>query len=567
MSKNQACEWDAEFDVVVVGSGAAGMSAGIFAALKGLDAVVLEKTAQWGGTTAMSGGVAWIPNNDQFGEVKLEDSESEAHSYLKEVVGELANPKRLEAFVKNAPKMLALLRSNSDVRYTPMPAYMDYYPDIDGFKTGGRSMEPEPVSRVSIGDEIHSVRLPANQGILNSFSVTCVEGQALAKFGNSAYWILAKRLAAYWLDLPMRLRGRADRRQTMGRSLVIRLRKSLMNLNVPLKCESAVEQLCTDHDGRVIGVVISTGGRRQKIRARKAVVLASGGFAQNAELRQKYQHDFMDPSWSASSPGDQGDAISLGLAVGAELEHMRCSWWSPTFRRPDGVTEALIAGKAMPGSIIVNKAGKRFVNEAMPYEDMTKAQLEHHEGGGEAIPAFLIADADYRFKYPIGPVGPAKAQPDVAVSAELLSDEFLVKADSLEQLAAVLGIDACGLAATVERFNEFADKGRDLDFQRGDNVHDRYYADPSVSPNPSLGPIKKGPFYALRIYPGDLSTKGGLRCDEHARVQTLDGAPIEGLYASGNCSGAVFADSYPGAGATIASALTFSYLAVEHLAQ
>lgn len=558
-------QWDIETDVIVVGSGAGGMGAGIFSAIKKLDCVVLEKTEKWGGTTAMSGGVVWVPNHAQMHEVDIPDSADEAWSYLEKVSGEV-NQQRLRAFVDAAPKMLALLREQSQVRYSPMPAYMDYYPEFHGFKSGGRSMEPEPVNVTAIGDARLSVRRPTNQGVLNTFSVTAVEGQALSKFTNKAYWILFKRLLAYWLDLPMRLKGREDRRQTMGRALVIRLRKSLQDKNVPLHLNAEVAELIRDEQGAVIGARAEIDGSSQNIRARRGVILASGGFANNAELRRKYHYEFVGTDWTAAAPGDTGDAVALGQAVGADLEHMKCAWWTPTYQRPDGVSEALIAGKSMPGSLFVNSAGKRFVNEAKPYEELTKIQLRTHEQEGNCIPCFMIIDANYRHNYPVGPIGPAKAQPDLAVDSEMLSDKFLVKAESLEALADKLGIDTAGLSETIKRFNEFAVSGKDLDFQRGDSVHDRYYADPKVEPNPSLAPLLKAPYYGLRIYPGDLSTKGGLKCNEHGNVVDTEGVPIKGLYASGNCSGAVFGDSYPGAGATIASALTFSYLAVEHIA-
>lgn len=557
-------QWDFETDVIAVGSGAGGMGAGICAALKGLDCIVLEKTGKWGGTTAMSGGVIWVPNHDQMSAADISDSNGEAWNYVHQVAGEV-NQSRLKAYIDTAPVMLRVLRENSSVRYTPMPAYMDYYPEFKGFKQGGRSMEPEPISINAVGGDIDTVRKPSNQGILNSFSVTAREGQALSKFTYKACWILAKRLLAYWLDLPMRLRGREDRRQTLGRSLVIRLRRSLQDLNVPLWLHTRALKLITDENGNVLGLAVKRNGQLKTVRARKGVVLASGGFAQNAELRRKYQYGFVGSDWTAASEGDNGDAIALGTAIGAALEHMQCAWWTPTFQRPDGVSEALISGKSMPGSLFVNSAGRRFVNEAKPYEEMTKVQLQVHARENNAIPCFMIIDANYRFKYPVGPIGPGKAQPDAAVDSTLMCDDFLVKADSIQALASKLGVDHKNLQVTIERFNEYARNGKDLDFQRGDSVHDRYYADPKVRPNPSLAPLEKAPYYALRIYPGDLSTKGGLKCDEHGAVQRSSGGSIKGLYATGNCSGAVFGDSYPGAGATIGSALTFAYLAVEHL--
>ncbi len=558
--------WDFETDVLIVGSGAGGMSAGIFAAIKGLDCLILEKTDRWGGTTAMSGGVVWVPNNDQISTVGIQDTAAEALAYTKEVAGRV-NPERLQAFVDAAPAMLRTLREHSQVRYEPMPAYMDYYPEIEGFKPGGRSMEPEPVSIRSIGAEIDTMRLPTNQGVLNSFSVTAREGQILSKFNKGVYRLLAKRLLAYWLDIPMRLRGRMDRRQTLGRALVIRLRKSLQDKNVPLWCNAKVLKLLRNKQGALRGVAVKLDGELKTVKVRRGVILASGGFAKNAQLRQRYQHKFMTADWSAAAEGDTGDAIALGSAVGAALEHMHCAWWSSTYIRPDGVAEALISGKSMPGSLFVNKDGRRFVNEAKPYEELTKIQLQAHATHANCIPCYMVVDANYRHKYPLGPIGPGKAQPDSTLGKAILNDQFLVKADSLRELASKLDINANNLEQTVRRFNQFAVDGEDRDFQRGGNLHDRYYADPRVKPNPSLAPLEKAPFYALRIYPGDLSTKGGLKCDQYGRVVDRSGQPVDGLYAVGNCSGAVLGDSYPAAGATIASAMTFAYLAVNHIAE
>ncbi len=557
-------DWNFETDVVVVGSGAGGMSAGVFASLAKLDCIVLEKTDQWGGTTAMSGGVVWVPANAQMKDVNIEDSAAEGLSYVQQVAGSVSQS-RLRAFIDAGPKMLQVLREHTHVRYAPMPEYMDYYPEFEGFKPGGRSMEPEPISIRAVGEHIKNVRKPANQGILNRFAVTAVEGQSIAKFTLKSYFLLAKRLLTYWLDIPQRLEGREDRRQTMGRALVIRLRKSLVDADVPVWCNARVLKLLQSKSGKVRGVAIKLDGELKTIKARKGVILASGGFAKNTTLRQNYQYKFVTGDWTAASDGDTGDAIALGARVGAAFEHMQCAWWTPTYIRPDGVTEALISGKSMPGSIFVNSDGRRFVNEAKPYEELTKIQLQAHAREGNCLPCFMIIDANYRQRYPVGPIGPAKAQPDSALDSEILSDKFLVKANSLAELAAKLSINAANLEQTVRRFNKFAIEGHDKDFLRGESLHDRYYADPRVKPNPSLAPLSKGPYYALRIYPGDLSTKGGLKCDENAQVVNTSGERIEGLYATGNCSGAVFGDSYPGAGATIASAMTFSYQAIEHI--
>ncbi|MDP4918730.1 MAG: FAD-binding protein, partial [Haliea sp.] len=294
------------------------------------------------------------------------------------------------------------------------------------------------------------------------------------------------------------------------------------------------------------------------------VLLATGGFSHNAEMRRTYQQAPIGSEWTAAAPGATGDGIRLGQELGAALGFMGSAWWSPTYRMPKGPVLALIAGKAYPGSIMVNKKGLRFTNEAQPYEDVVKDQYASELRGEGAVPCYLVFDARYRQQYPVGHIKPGKMVGDGQLPEDLFSSGLLTRAESLEALAAALDIDAAGLAATVERFNRHAREGRDPDYGRGDTEHDRYYADPKVLPNPSLGPLETAPYYALRCDAGDLDTKGGLLCDEHARVLEESGAVSPGLYAAGNTSAAIMGDTYPGAGATIGSAMTFAYLAAQH---
>jgi 3-oxosteroid 1-dehydrogenase len=301
-----------------------------------------------------------------------------------------------------------------------------------------------------------------------------------------------------------------------------------------------------------------------RIQARRGVLLAAGGFDHNAEMRAQHQHPAVRSEWSAGSPDNTGDAIRAGESLGAELEFMGSAWWTPTYLNPDGRSEALIAGKSMPGSIFVNRAGKRFVNEAEPYEDLVKNQFKAHSEAEQSVPCYMVCDARFRHNYLLGPIGAGKAMPDELIPADYKKAKFLNKADSLAELAALLDIDAAGLEHTVARVNEFARTGKDLDFGRGDSLHDRYYSDPSVKPNPNLGPLTEAPFYAIQICAGDLGTKGGLKADEFGRVQRADGSCIDGLYVTGNSSGAVMGDTYPGAGSTLGPAMAFGWIAAQH---
>jgi 3-oxosteroid 1-dehydrogenase len=254
----------------------------------------------------------------------------------------------------------------------------------------------------------------------------------------------------------------------------------------------------------------------------------------------------------------------MGEHIGAALGFMECAWWSPTYTIPDGRVLALIAGKSNPGSIMVNRLGKRFANEAQPYEDLVKAQYASETRGEQAIPCYLVFDANYRKKYAVGHIKPGKVEDDNKLDPANFQTGLLTKADSLEELADKLQIERGALLETVTNFNHHARNGEDPEFGRGSTEHDRYYADKTVSPNPSLGPLDAAPYYALRCDPGDLDTKGGLLCDEQARVLHTSGAVIEGLYAAGNASAAVMGNTYPGAGATIGSAMTFAYIAAQH---
>lgn len=301
------------------------------------------------------------------------------------------------------------------------------------------------------------------------------------------------------------------------------------------------------------------------ILARAGVLLAAGGFERNLEMRREYQQHPITASWTAGCPHNLGDGIRMGEAVGGSLDLMDEAWWTPVTMLPNDYAWLLVVEKSMPGSIIVNKAGRRFTNEAAPYGDVVHQIYARNQVDAPTVPSYLVFDARYRRSYPCGPLGPAKLQPDSAVGRRLRR-EFLHKASTLGELAERIGVDAAGLTQTVERFNKQARAGRDDDFGRGESGYDLYYSDAKIGPNSSLAPLTEAPFYAIAVYPGDLGTKGGLRTDAHARVLSAEDKVIEGLYATGNCSAAVMGTSYPGAGGTIGPAMTFGYLAAAHAA-
>ena len=550
-------------DFLVVGSGAGGMTAAIVAAELGADSLVIEKAGCYGGTTALSGGGIWIPNNHTMARAGIADSETDALTYLKRVIGPDGNPEKIDAYVKQAPAMVRFLGERTPVRFHCAEHYADYYPEFDGGKPGGRTLDPAPIHLRELGGEFYRMRWPDYLTGMMRVAITMRESHAMMQFSLRGYAYLLRNLARYYLDVPGRWRGLPDRRLTLGRALVARCRKAMLERGIPLWLDTGAEQLLVENN-RVVGVRVLRSGRPVTLRARHGVLLATGGMGHNVAMRQQYGQLPTGETFSSASPDDLGDGIRLGLECGAALEFMQCAWWTPSVRLPDGRLEPLITGKSMPGSIFVDGRGQRYCNEAAPYEDVTKAQWRNHSAGAASVPSHMIFDARFRHHYMIGTLPPGRIRGDASIQRTLIDTGFLKKAASLSELAAQLGIDGAGLEQTVARHNEFARTGKDLDFGRGDSATDRYYSDPTVKPNPNLAPIEKPPFYAVAVYPGDLGTKGGLKCDEYARVRDVQGDVIEGLYATGNCTGSVMGDSYPGAGSTLGPAMTFGYVAARH---
>jgi 3-oxosteroid 1-dehydrogenase len=317
-------------------------------------------------------------------------------------------------------------------------------------------------------------------------------------------------------------------------------------------------------NGRVAGVIAERAGQKIRIRADKAVILAAGGFESNQAMREKYLPNPTRAEWTCANPENTGDALNMGLAIGAALDLTDYACWGPTTVVPgEDRARMLVIEKSLPGGILVNKRGERFVNEALPYVDVVNAMYANHKTGAGCVPAYLIFDADFRRKYPCGPLLQGSQQPDWSLPKRL-KEEYLKKADSLDGIARLLGIDAVGLTKTVAKFNDCARTGKDVEFQRGETVFDRYYGDVTVQPNPCLAPIAKPPFYGVEAYPGDLGTMGGLTADAHARVLNTHGDVIPGLYAVGNCAASAVGRTYPGPGSTLGPATTFAYIAAQH---
>jgi 3-oxosteroid 1-dehydrogenase len=345
----------------------------------------------------------------------------------------------------------------------------------------------------------------------------------------------------------------------MGNALAIGLRKGLLDAGVPVSYDTELTDLVIE-SGRVAGVRVLRAGVSTEIRAERGVVLGAGGFEKNLEMREKYQPQPTSVDWTTGAPSNAGGGILAGIAAGAQVDLMDDAWWGPTIPLPNGPWFCL-AERNLPGSIIVNAAGRRFMNEALPYVEAVHEIYKGEETGVSHVPSWMVFDQRYRNRYLFAGLSPRQPFP-----GRWFKSGVLKKAATVEGLATEIGVPVDALVGTVERFNGFAGTGVDEDFHRGESAYDKYYSDPTVKPNPSLHRIDHGPFYAVKIVPGDLGTKGGLVTDERARVLRADGSVIEGLYAAGNCSAAVMGNTYAGPGATIGPAMTFGYLAALDLA-
>ncbi|HWU67947.1 MAG TPA: FAD-dependent oxidoreductase [Stenotrophobium sp.] len=565
MGANEQSNWDQQFDVIVVGSGAGGMTAALCCQAQGLSALVVEKSDKYGGTSAVSGGGIWIPCNDDIARTGGSDSYEEALTYLKTVIGDVVPQARIEAYLKNAPEMVRYLASTFGVVYHNVPKYPDYYPDKPGGKAGWRSMQPVAFDAARLGDEFDNQRESFKGTLLmGRIAMDQIEAHTLFSRGPGWVWLTVKMLLKYWFDLGWRRRTHRDRRLVLGQGMVAALRYAMMQRNIPLQLQTGMETLVQDGD-RITGITVMKQGRRLRYGARHAVILACGGFESNQQMREQYLARPTKVEWTAAPPINHGDGIRAGQSAGAALDFMDMVWGSPTVRKPGAAQQiTLFIERGMPGCVAVNKKGKRFVNEAAAYPDFRNAMYADDARGNGTVPCWLVFDATFRYKYPMGIFLPGQIEPDSRLPKDWL-DNVYYRADSISALAAKIGVDASALEQTVAKMNEYAKAGVDPEFHKGETAIDTYYSDPGVKPNTCLGPIVKAPFYAVPMYPGEIGTKGGLVTDAQARVLRADGSVISGLYAIGNTSAAVMGPTYAGAGSTLGPAMVFGYAAARHI--
>lgn len=550
------------YDLIVLGSGAAGFAAAATAACKGLKVLMVEKAASFGGTSAISGGAVWIHDSDQARAAGIQDSPEAIRTYLRKTIGPGYNAELVDAFIEHGREALHFLETHTDLAYALRPFSPDYYPLEEGATDRGRALEMVEYDGRRLGQRFKDLRRPPEGMLLfGGMMVNRVDIQHFLSFRRSprSLWHCLKLLARYGLD---RLGHERGTRLTVGNALIARLATTAFAKGVEMWLNCGAESLILDQ-GRVCGVRVRKEGRLLHLHARAGVVCAMGGFAAG-EQAANYRPDTGSEHLTMSPPCNDGAALALGAAVDAAAGKGMAAnfFWAPVseLRRPNGERERfphLVTDRAKPGIVAVNRAGQRFTNEANSYHSFVQAM--QREGNS---PCWLICDAEAMGRYGMG-----LARPSPVDNSALVKAGYLHRAETPEQLARALGVDPHGLAATLARHNEDAHSGQDLQFGKGATSYNQSLGDPHHKPNPCLAPLTRAPWYAIRLHTGDLGSARGLVTDANANVLDRQGAPIAGLYAAGNDMNSIMDGTYPGPGITIGPGLTFGYLAACHAAE
>lgn len=549
-----------EKDVIVVGAGGAGMTAALVAAKLGLEVLLVEKTECFGGTTAWSGGGVWAPCNSLARDAGIEDSRDMARRYVQECVGPTLRQDLLEAFLDNTADMVDFLHANSEVRFTLQPGFPDWHPGVTGFSPGGRLVTPVDFDGKRLGSLFASLRPPLTEfNAPGGMMLDLADMPHIANIKKSwaSFRHIANLLLGYAWD---RIRYRRGTRLTMGNALAARLLYSCRSAGVVLWANAPMLRL-TEEQGAVSGAVIERDGLPVGVRARQGVILASGGFSANPQMRGQFI-PYAQSHVSLVSTGNVGDGINKALELGAQYdgENISNAGWVivSVLEEADGSLRKfphLFLDRGKPGCIAVNSDGKRFGNESA-----TNLVEPMHRTG--SVPAHLICDHSFIRRYGLGLVRPG----GIGLK-KLLRANYVVSAQGIADLANTIGADPKNLVATVARFNRQAEAGVDEDFGRGGQPADFSMGDMGHTPNPCLGPIQNGPFYAVKIYPGDSTTTVGLKVDARARVLNSEGAPIPGLQAIGLDMNSLWRGCAPGNGANNTLSLTFGYIAAHALVE
>lgn len=547
-------KWDFEYDVVVVGSGASGFTAAITAQKEGLSTLLIEKESVFGGASALSGGGIWVPNNHYLQQANVADSFEEAKQYLDATIGNRVSDEIKETYLTEGIEMLKYLHETSEhMRFSYAKDYSDYYPQLPGGKGHGRSIEPLVFDLRKLENWKKFMRPPTID--TKGFVMT---GQDFRKVNMiSRTWEgKARSLTLGWRLIQHLVLKKEF--SALGQALIGRLALTYKELQGEIWLNSAFKDFIYEGE-RVVGITIIKHSKEFTIRANRGVILGSGGFSRSKLYRDKFLPAPTKVEWTSSPNGQTGDLITPAEKLGAKFDLMDKVWGAPTFIDEKGKPFFLVADRGIPNMIIVDQDGQRYIDEPTPYHEFVDKMYEHNEiKPNKAIHSWLILDKLAKKRYLFVGQFPGQNFP------QSYFDEDIVRVGaSISELEAKLEIPTGNLTTTVERFNGFAKTGKDLDFGRGETPHDRYYGDPTLD-NPNLYPIENGPYYAVRVFPGDIGTKGGVVIDKFGRILREDDTPISGVYAIGNCSASIMGEAYPGPGATLGPGMTFGYIAAKH---
>lgn len=551
--------WDEEADVVIVGSGAAALSAAVSAAEGGCSVLILEKANLLGGTTAWSGGMPWVPLNHHMAEAGIPDSREEVLGYLEGLAADRVPDQELvEVFVDRAAEAIAFLEEHTPLSMTVVHSYSDYYCDRPGSKLKGRSLEPVPVRSPELLGEWHAL-------VRDTPHIPRMTQDEMAAAGSRRNLPLDENGQVPTSVADLVQRRERDGVRTIGAALVSSLLKGALDLGVRLMRQTPVERLVTEPTvegrSRVVGVVATQAGRTIRVRARRGVVLGTGGFEWNKEFVLAFLG--VPDTFPLSPPHNQGDGLVMGMEQGALLGNMTAGVPFPCAYDERSTAEGAPLGlmgapRNDPGCVVVNRSGRRFANEGMSYNDLAKVHRTFDPttaGYPNQGPVWMIFDESTRERTIVGDFAPGSPTPD-----------WVVEAPTVRELAVAIGVDPVVLDQELQRYNGHAANGSDPEFHRGELWWEGFQVG-GPSPAANLAPCERAPFYAMKLYNGLLGTVGGLRIDRHARVLAARGGVVDGLYAAGNVAAGIFGQTYPGGGATIGPALTFGYLAGRHLSE
>jgi len=562
---SRSAEWDQEVDLLVMGAGAAGMTTALVASLEGLKPLLLEKSQHVGGTTATSAGTIWIPGNRPSAAAGFSDSAQAAATYMDHLIAKPDTHGVRSAYLATGPDMVDYLQAKTAVQFVPSGRHPDYR-SLEGAAVTGRALAPATFDGRLLGADFERVRPPIPEFMVLGGMMAGKEDipRLIHRFKSWSNFVYAGKLfARYLMD---RLSYSRGSRVVMGNALAARLFYSLKQQQVPIWFDTRVQSLIQDN-GRVVGVVMCQAGTQLRIRTRQGLVIATGGYGHHAEMRAQFMPK-PTPPYTLACASNTGDGLTLGLAAGGQVAAQTQgpgAFWTPvsvTHRRDgtQGLYPHLSLDRAKPGLIAVNSAGQRFVNEADSYHDFVQAMFASHQHV-PTMPAYLMCEKSFVARYGLGAV-----YPGITDLRAFEATGYLVVAPTLEGLAAKLSIDPVALQTTLERYNQMARQGRDLDFGKGDSELNRFNGDATQQPNPCLRPIEQGPFVAVAVWPAEIGTSTGLQANADGQVLDVQGQAVPGLYVVGNDMNSIMEGTYPGPGTTLGPALTFGYRVAQHAA-